>query len=333
MKKHLKQQLRRLLTENWGVHLGVLVVIFSLAIYGFYSHYTSTEKLSSTQTHLKKAPSHVGNFSAPNITATHAIVWDVRRNTAIFEKNSEESYPLASLTKIMTAVTALERVPRNTTITIDDEALAQYGHSSLIEGERWLLADLLDFALIESSNDGIAAVASAVGAISEGLPSERGAGRVSFIDMMNEKAKKLGLEHMYFENESGLDIYNETEAGAYGSAEDVAKLFSYIITTHPHLLESTTYPSLHLSSLSGNNHTAINTNRAMASIPALIGSKTGYTDISGGNLGVVIDPGINYPIVIVVLGSTFEDRFSDVLALTRNTLRYFENSTATAETL
>lgn len=305
---------------GWGIYLGICIILLSVVAYITFSNVdTSTTK---EHTHTENKPLITGTFEAPFITADSAIVWDVRKGEAVYEKNAQRIKPLASITKVMTALIAMEHVPKETTVIIDTNDLKQDGDSGLVAGERWALKDLIDFSLVESSNDGVAAVAGAVGALSEGLPTEKRVGRVSFIDMMNTKAQELGLANMTFENESGLDIWNETEAGSYGTAEDVAKLFSYTLTTHPDIFEVTTQDNQFFRSLSGNVHLAENTNRALSNIPALIASKTGYTDLSGGNLGVIVDPGINYPFVIVVLGSTFEDRFADVVALSESTLQY-----------
>ena len=319
----------KLASKHWGVSSSIVFVTLLVFGYTFYVSSGNDSNLTTSTNNYKpkEVATILGKFEAPYITATSAVVWDVRANKAIFQKNVDVPKPLASLTKIMTALVASEHVPGNTAVTIDERSLEQDGESGLVAGERWVLKDLIDFSLVESSNDGIAAIASAVGAISEGLPDERGLGRVSFIDMMNQKAKELGLKNTFFENESGLDIYNETEAGAFGSAEDMAKLFSYVLTEKPNILEATTYPNIAVQSLSGETYLAKNTNQVLSEIPSLIASKTGYTDISGGNLAIIMDPGINYPIVIVVLGSTFENRFSDVVALSEATLNYFSSNT------
>lgn len=272
----------------------------------------------------KETEKEYGTFIAPRIKADSAIVWDIKRGKSLYEKNPDTPKPLASITKIVTAITAFDLVPKNTAVTVDSDALNQYGESGLISNEKWRLEDLVDFSLVESSNDGIAAVASAVGAIRLGDPKERTSGRVNFIDLMNQKAREIGMKDTKFINESGLDIYNETEAGAFGSARDVAILFEYTLEHHPEILEATSEYLFSATSLSNNYHVAKNTNEAIGQIPALIGSKTGYTDISGGNLAIIIDPAINNPIIIVVLGSTFEERFNDVVVLSEATLNYLK---------
>lgn len=324
LKNKYKNSMNKIRLNN---RILVGTTIFLVIVIGILIYFLNGSEENNTYT---KIPTNsvelTGTFNPPEIKAESAIVWDIKNQKVIYGKNSNQPKPLASITKLMAAVTALENVPQNTTITIDAKSLEQEGDSYLTVGSKWLLKDLIDFSLIESSNDGIVAIASAVGAIYEGFPSNRDAGRVSFINSMNEKAREIGLSNTSFSNESGLDIYQETDVGALGSAEDVAKLFSYILEEHPGLLEATSYSNISVNSLDGKRYIAQNTNSALSKIPALIGSKTGYTEISGGNLGVIIDPGINYPIAIVVLGSTFEDRFEDVLKLSSATLNYFQNA-------
>ena len=74
-------------------------------------------------------------------------------------------------------------------------------------------------------------------------------------------------------------------------------------------------------------HTLENTNQTIDAIPSPLLSKTGFTDLAGGNLVVVFDAGINHPVAVVVLGSTKDERFSDVQALVQETLRYFAPET------
>ena len=89
-------------------------------------------------------------------------------------------------------------------------------------------------------------------------------------------------------------------------------LFAYVLNKHPELFTSTTYAKLDIRSSSNIIHHVANTNAGVEHINGIIGSKTGYTDLAGGNLVVVVDIGIDHPIVIAVLGSTRDERFTDV---------------------
>jgi D-alanyl-D-alanine carboxypeptidase len=193
------------------------------------------------------------------------------------------------------------------------------GDSGLYADEKWRLGDLLNLVLIESSNDGAYTVSSSLGEIF--VKTGREEGRKYFIKMMNEKAKDLGLAQTYFNNESGLDE-NDFLAGGYGSARDMAFLIGYAVNQYPNIFRNTKYDELKISSLSNLKHNAINTNKTINSIPGVIASKTGYTNLAGGNLAIVFDAGFGNPISVVALGSTFEDRFTDVEKLTTATLEY-----------
>ena len=80
------------------------------------------------------------------------------------------------------------------------------------------------------------------------------------------------------------------------------------------------------SSESGGAHAVLNTNRETGELPLLIASKTGYTDLAGGNLVIAFDAGFNRPIIIAVLGSTAEERFTDVEKLVWATLAYLQQN-------
>ena len=91
----------------------------------------------------------------------------------------------------------------------------------------------------------------------------------------------------------------------------------YIITNYPEILEPTQQPSTRVYNTSGAYHEAANTNEAVQNIPNMLGSKTGYTDLAGGNLTIAFDAGLDRPIIVTVLGSTRHDRFEDVLKLVK----------------
>lgn len=265
-------------------------------------------------------------FEKVKLVAKAGIVWDMNEKKVIFSQNSEMVLPLASITKAMTALTATDLIPEYTIVKIDSDALSEEGDSGLYADEKWKLKDLLDMSLVSSSNDGVRAIASVAGSainISHAPSTETKpeTEREKFVDMMNKKAKSIGLTNTRFENENGLDK-NLVESGAYGTAQDVAILFDYISRNHNSLLESTRYPELTLTSLSNISHRISNTNTVVNEIPGLMGSKTGFTDLAGGNLVVITDIGLEGPYVIVVLGGTEESRFTDIQKLVKATEEY-----------
>lgn len=252
------------------------------------------------------------------IQAKSAYVYDVTRQKVLFEKNSAQQLPLASITKLMMALTASDMLTKDSKIVIRKEFLQEEGDSGLFANETWRLKDLLDFSLVVSSNDGARSVASVIGALNL-RTDDYNLGRKEFISLMNQKALSLGLKNTYFINESGLDIDNFS--GGYGTASDVSKLMEYLITSKPDLVEATRYETLSVDSQS-KTHKIKNTNTDIEHIPGLIASKTGYTEHAGGNLVVAFDSSISRPIIVVVLGSTQSGRFADINSLVKASLAY-----------
>jgi D-alanyl-D-alanine carboxypeptidase (penicillin-binding protein 5/6) len=201
-------------------------------------------------------------------------------------------------------------------IEIEGMSIRQDGDSGFSEGEVFDRLTLSDLVLMSSSNDGAFALAAAAGDII--VPNS---GAHTFVDAMNLRAKEIGLHETYFKNPTGLDL-STTEGGAYGSARDVAFLMEYIVVNEPDILTFTKENQARIYSQTGEFHDAENTNYYINQIPGLIGSKTGYTDLAGGNLVIAFNTGLNRPIVAVVLGSTQQDRFTDMITLVEETQRY-----------
>jgi D-alanyl-D-alanine carboxypeptidase len=267
---------------------------------------TSPELPPTSPTETTLSPQKFDDIS---LTAKAAYVWDIRAQRALFSKNADESLPLASITKLMTALLAYELVADDTKATISAAAVQQEGSSGLSEGERLSIEQLRELTLISSSNDAAFALAASVGALlGDQDPTAQ------FIRGMNIRAEELNLHSLEFWNTTGLDL-SPTKPGAVGSARDVSFLMEYIITHHPEVIAPTQETSTRVYNTAGSYHEVSNTNQAATQIPNMIGSKTGFTDLAGGNLTVAFDAGFDRPIVITVLGSTRDDRFTDVLTL------------------
>lgn len=264
---------------------------------------------------------HPDPFDDIDILAKAAFVGDVKTGEVLFEKNKEAQLPLASVTKVMTALVASD-VPADTVVAIREQDI-QSGPGGLSLFEKWNLKELIDYTLVISSNSGANAIAGAAGALIKQSKGEEGVTNTeAFLQRMNEKAKELHLSQTFYLNPSGLDVDVEGDvSGAYGSAEDMALLFAHIIKEKPDLLQATAYDSLNLNSLDGVRHVAENTNIVARVIPGLIASKTGYTLLADGNLVIAFDVGPAHPIVVAVLGSTQEGRFDDVETLVNASIK------------
>lgn len=243
------------------------------------------------------------------IQGAAAFVWDVRNRQVLFEKNPDVVLPLASITKLMTTLLAYELFDPSSSTRIPLAAILQDGDTGLITGEEFVTNDLQTLALISSSNDAAFALGATVGeALGDQDPTAQ------FVTGMNIRAEELGLDSFDFKNTTGLDL-SVSEPGAVGSARDVTLLMAYIVENYPELLDPTTQSATKVYNADGAYHEVYNTNELVGDIPNLIGSKTGFTDLAGGNLTIAFDAGINRPIIVTVLGSSREGRFNDVAKL------------------
>ncbi|HRH26826.1 MAG TPA: D-alanyl-D-alanine carboxypeptidase [Parcubacteria group bacterium] len=296
---------------NIALFIGVVFMIFLV------SQKSQDKKDQITQINEQVKSSEV--FDDLKLKARAVYVYDLSTNKVLYAKNENVQLPLASITKLMTAVVAVELLPQNSNITIRSDFLREEGDSGLVVSESWKMRDLLDFSLVTSSNDGARSLASVIGAVTLDT-SDYNLGRKDFIEKMNSKAKELGLTQSFFLNETGLDIDTNT-SGGYGSATDVNTLMNYMIVNYPDVLEPTKYTTIKISS-DDKKHTGKNTNDFVGSIPGLFASKTGYTNMAGGNLTVAFDAGLAHPVIVTVLGSTQEGRFEDVELLADATFKY-----------
>lgn len=328
MKARLQAQLANIakhkeLFLTAGVISLLLIVLGGFFIFAQAQSATGKEEQQPTPvTDAQLAVEAYNPFANVHISAKAAIVKDLRTGKVLYEKNAYEPLPLASITKVVTALTAteiLEEYSKNV-VQIEYKHLEPEGDDSLIPGEHFTATDLLNYTLVSSSNDGARALASVSGAllVQQDVPQTP---EEAFIARMNTVAAKVGMKDTRFFNESGLDADEAArEAGAIGSARDVAALFDYVLDKQPALLEATRADALTVRSKEGYIHHLENTNNVVGTLPNILGSKTGFTYTAGGNLAVVIDPSLNQPIVIVVLGSSKEGRFKDVERLTSATL-------------
>ena len=268
----------------------------------------------SFQTYNVIAVSPPDSFAHVPLEARAAIVYDLATHTTLFAKEAGAQVPLASLTKLLTVVGALNELGPNFPITLSQNDELVDTPRRFVPGDTLALSDLARLTLTASLNDGASAIATAA-AEREGTTTS---------SMLAAAASALGLEETYALNGSGLDV-SPNLAGGYGSARDVAVLAGALVDKAPEVALATTLPKSSARTEKGKTYEILNTNPTVAYTPRLLLSKTGYTDLAGGNLALVFDAGINHPVAIVVLGSTEFARFTDGEALVAATLAHFSN--------
>ena len=199
-----------------------------------------------------------------SVNAKAAVVYDAENGTLLYAKNENARLPMASTTKIMTALIAIERENLNKKIEVDPRAVGVEGSSAYLrEGEEFTLRDLLYALMLRSANDAAEAIAYAIaGSVEE------------FAVLMNEKAALLGLRNTNFTNPHGLD-----DGKHYTTALELAKItavaleypeFCEIVSTKTKKVEKEDITRLFA------NH-----NKLLARYEGCIGVKTGYTQKSG----------------------------------------------------
>lgn len=206
-----------------------------------------------------------GALDASLLSAESAVLIDASTGNVILSKNASERLPMASTTKIMTAVVALENSAPTDKVTIAKEAVGVEGSSVYLhEGELLTMEELLYAVLLSSANDAAAAIAIEIGGSIEG-----------FAALMNAKAIELGLSNTHFENPHGLDREEH-----YTSASDLAMLSLYALKNETFKKIVSTYKTT--IPLDGNGtRVLINHNKLLRLYDGAIGVKTGFTKKSG----------------------------------------------------
>jgi D-alanyl-D-alanine carboxypeptidase (penicillin-binding protein 5/6) len=240
--------------------------------------------------------------------ARAAIVVDARDGTVMFAKHPNAERAIASTTKLMTALLALQQAkPSNVFTAPAYQAMPAESRINLREGERMTVHDLLEALLLESAND-------AAETLAEGVSGSREA----FVAEMNARATDLGLEHTSYANPIGLD-----EAGNYSSARDLASL-ARVLMQRPRFARIVDTPEAQLES-GAPPRVVENRNDLISEYPWVSGVKTGYTANAGNVLvGAADGPG-GARVISVVLGEPTEAaRNSETLALLRWGLGRFQ---------
>lgn len=211
---------------------------------------------------------HIGAEGELHISAASACVIEAESGEMLYAKHADERRGMASTTKIMTAILAIEALPQDTVVTVSDTCCGIEGSSLYLRaGEKLTLEDLLYGLLLRSANDAAVAIAIATDGSLD-----------AFVARMNDKAMALGLKDTHFDNPHGLDgTTHYTTArelallGAYCMKNDT---FSKIVSTKRHTIAKGT----------DSERLLINHNRMLSSYDGAVGIKTGFTKKCGRTL-------------------------------------------------
>jgi len=224
-------------------------------------------------------------------TAGIAVLFTKDRNGSIlYQKNIDKRLPIASLTKLMTAMIVIDKYPLEKEIIVSQEDVWTEGESGrLSPGEKTSIKNLLYLSLLVSSNDAASTLARVIG-------------EKKFVELMNEKVKEIGLLNTHFANSHGLD-----DKENFSTAKDLAILTQYSLVNYPSLWEILKIEEIDLFSQDhlGRQilHHVRNTNKLLSE-PYVLGGKTGYTQEAKDTMILVSKaPGkVEGNIVLVILG-------------------------------
>lgn len=263
------------------------------------------------------------NIALPN--AHSAIILDVNSETILYNQNGFERRQIASLTKMMTAVLAMENIKNlDEEVKVDEDAVYVEGTKigcprsgycigqRLKVGEKVKAHDLMKAMLMNSANDAAVALAKHISGTEE-----------EFVSLMNKKAKELNLNNSNFCTASGLETSGK-ESDCYSSAYDIARVSAYAMK-YPLIWDIMRLPSnIKITSVDGTcSHDILNTDLVLNEIPNCIGGKTGFTPLAGRSLLLAAsDETSKHKVVAVLLDDPY--RWQDIRTMIDWTFRSHE---------
>ncbi len=232
------------------------------------------------------------NIPIPLFSARAILVKDLVTGTILYQKDANFSFPIASTTKIMTALVASEYFKPNSILRVKMGAGVSGSKVGLISGEDLSFRSLLYGMLLSSGND-------AAYTLAENYPG----GLLGFVLAMNEKSGKLNLQNTHFENPAGFDSPNH-----YSSAKDLS-LITEEALKNAQLARIFATKETNIVSLDKKyTHSLSNLNKLLSQVKGVLGVKTGYTADAKENLVTYVNRD-GHQILTIVLGS--DDRFGE----------------------
>lgn len=275
------------------IMLSTIIVIFVSEKQNHVALQTSKQNVANSEEN--KNSNKINN---PELNARIALIYDRASGRIIYEKNGNKQTPMASTTKILTAIVTLENADLKETVTIESKAAGIGGSRlGLKKNDKITVNDLLYGLMLRSGNDAAVALAIHVGGSIEG-----------FADMMNKKAEELGLTNSHFVVPHGLD--NE---GHYTTAYELAKMADYALNI-PKFKEIVSNKSATIY-INGYPKAINNTNKLLGSVFGVYGVKTGFTNGAGRCLVSSCKRGELDIITVIIGADTNNQRTADTKEL------------------
>lgn len=244
-------------------------------------------------------PNFTGEATDVDLSAQAALVWDEQTGKVLYEKNARTQRPIASISKLLSALSIRQLLPPNQMVVIPPTVRASQVAGANIRlpiGEHTSVQHLLEAGMIASANDAMVTLAVAA------KNSEN-----DFVDFANKYAVTLGLNNTKLANSTGL-----SKAGQYSTAYDVRKMMT-LASRDPVLSPLLSQERGVLQTIEGSQRTYKSTDELLGTYLPILAAKTGYTTEAGENLVIITTGNKGQRIGAVILGSTA--RFQDMKVL------------------
>ncbi len=243
----------------------------------------------------------------PNINARIAVAYDRKSGKVIYGKNENKRTAMASTTKIMTAIVLIENADLNQTITVSAKAAGTGGSRlGLKHNDKITMKDLLYGLMLKSGNDAAVAIAENVGGSIE-----------KFADLMNEKAKEIGLDNTHYVTPHGLDNPEH-----YTTAYELAKLADYALKNE--IFAKVVNTKNYTVTINGYPKNITNTNELLGYLDGVNGVKTGFTNNAGRCLVTSVNRNEFEIITVVLQADTKKIRTTDSISLIEYVYKNYE---------
>lgn len=236
------------------------------------------------------------DLTLPNFSARAVLIKDLETEAILYQKDANVSLPIASTTKIMTALVASEYFKQNSVLTVGSSASTPGSKVGLINGENLTFRSLLYGMLLNSGND-------AAFAIAENYPG----GVLGFVSAMNKKILELNLKNTHFDNPAGFD-----SPGHFSSARDLSEITEEALKNTALARIFATKETNIVSLNKKYTHRLLNLNKLLSQINGVLGVKTGTTEGAKENLVTLVERD-GHRVLLVMLGSN--DRFGETTKL------------------
>jgi D-alanyl-D-alanine carboxypeptidase len=236
--------------------------------------------------------SRVGSASVPAVNDEATLIADLASSAPFFKLNTTKRWPMASITKLMTATIVLDKLSATQEVMVTPSIFAADPSEKILQvNGTYTVADLLRVMLLPSSNVAAEALASAYG-------------RDAFIAEMNARAAQWGMTNTHYDDPSGLSVADQS------TAIDLLALAQRIYANYPQIFAITRTPQVTITEAGSGAQVVVKSINSFAGHADFVGGKTGYTDQANGNLLSVFFYE-NHPVFVLVLGTDDNDRFTN----------------------